>query len=131
MHAKVMSVESACFHINKRNPPQLAVRAIGQVNTSGWKGGELAPWIYVVQPADGIQDFEFIAIPPTGIVLEVITPIEGMVCGQMQDWMKGVRIHAATNHIEVLFGDKASSVKGRFLDPDDPTPWPWKAAAAE
>lgn len=64
MDAKIYSVQSACFEINKINPPELFVRAEGQATSSGWSNARLAPWTYITPPEDGIQDFDFIATPP-------------------------------------------------------------------
>ncbi len=124
MDAKIYSVESVCFHIDKSNPPQLVVHAAGKVNSSGWSLGRLVPWIYVVRPADGILDFEFIAKAPSGFVLWVISPIEGLGRVTLEDWIKGVRVHTATNKLEAMLSDEACSVEGRLLV-GDAFPWPW------
>lgn len=115
MEAKVYSVESACFHINKSNPPQLVVNASGQVNSSGWSNGRLIPWVYVDQPADGIQDFDFVATAPSGVVLWVISPIGGDGTIEMRDWMKGVRIHSSSNKVEVMLDDSSCAVESRVI----------------
>lgn len=115
MEAKVYSAESACFHINKSNPPQLVVSASGQVNSSGWSNGRLIPWVYVDQPADGIQDFDFVATAPSGFVLWVISPIGGEGTIEMQDWMKGIRIHSSSNKIEVMLDDSSCAVESRVI----------------
>ncbi|HET6890078.1 MAG TPA: hypothetical protein VFH31_03170 [Pyrinomonadaceae bacterium] len=110
MSQSVSSVAGVCFSINKSNPPQLAVNAIGSVSSSGWKNGVLVPRVYVMPPQDGVQDFEFVAEAPTGIVLWVISPISGDGCVELEPWIKGVRIHSATNSIATLLNQQACSV---------------------
>lgn len=115
MEAKIYSVQDAYFHINKTNPPQLVVSSSGQVNSSGWSGGKLVPWIYVTQPADGIQDFDFIATAPDGIVLWVMSSISGSGTIELENWMKGVSIHGSNNNVEVMLDDDSSSVESRII----------------
>ena len=124
MDAKVLTVDSVHLYVNKSNPPILVVQAQGTVNTSGWTNGRLVPWIYIERPKDGILDFDFIAQVPSGIVLHVISPIEG--CGQvvLEDWMKGARVHSSTNKVEALLSDKKSIAEGRFLEGEE-VPFPW------
>lgn len=67
--------------------------AKGEVSTSGWRDPELArPRI-----GDGILHLDFVATPPTGLVTQVITPIEArferFLAGEPQD----VTVHSATN----------------------------------
>jgi hypothetical protein len=55
-------------------------------------------------PADGIQEFDFVATPPTGIHLPYLEPITGHgSLSDMPTWVKGVRIFAKTNDIEKSF----------------------------
>lgn len=117
MSQSVSLVKSVCFSIDKSNPPQLAVNAIGTVNSSGWKNGVLVPVVYVVQPLDGIQDFHFVADAPAGIVLWVMSPISGDGKIELESWMKGVRIHSATNSLVVLLNEPACAVgQGVLVD---------------
>ena len=110
MSQSISSVKTVCFSINKSNPPQLSVSASGSVSSSGWKGGALIPRIYVVQPQDGIQDFDFVAESPSGTVLWVISPISGDGTIELEKWIKGVRVHAATNSITALLSEAACAV---------------------
>jgi len=126
--AKVMSTKTVQISLQKSNPPQLIVHATGSVNSSGWKNGELAPWVYVVPPKDGILDMDFLATPPVGNVLWVISPITGTINGPVQSWMKGVRIHSSTNKTEVFFNDGGTttlSTNTTHSEEEDVWPWPW------
>lgn len=108
--SEVYSVQDVYFHINKSNPPQLVVHAIGMASTSGWTNGKLSSRQYVTPPADGIQDFDFVATPPAGIALQVLSPISGDGEIQMENWMQGVRVHAKSNNMTVMLSASERSV---------------------
>jgi len=110
MSQSISSVKTVCFSINKSNPPQLAVGASGAVNSSGWKAGALIPRVYVVHPQDGIQDFDFVAEAPSGTVLWVMSLISGDGTIELEEWIKGVRVHAATNSITTMLSESACAV---------------------
>lgn len=78
---------------------RLMIAALGLASTSGWTHPRLSPYVYIQPPADGVWDFEFVADPPHGIVLPVLTPMAAAWSGPLPDWCEGVRIHAASNHI--------------------------------
>lgn len=106
----IMAVKSVTIGLLKRQPPIPFVAADGCVPTSGWTGGALAAHVYVNPPADGIQDFDFIATPPTGIVLPVVSPIAAppVLLENMPAWLRGVRVHARDNVIERLLTPAAA-----------------------
>lgn len=110
MSQAIASVNSVCFNIEKSNPPQLTVHAIGKVSSSGWTNSVLIPRIYFAQPADGIQDFDFLADAPVGNALWVICPIAGDATVVLEKWVKGVRINSATGNISVNLNDISCSV---------------------
>lgn len=117
MANKVSSVNTLCFSLNKSNPIKLSVSALGSVNSSGWTSGALIPAVYVTTPADGIQDFDFVAVPPAGIVLWIISPISGDGTIELEDWMRGVRVHAATGSLTALLSETSCVVgQGVFSD---------------
>ncbi len=116
---RVYSVKEGNFALLKKNPPDIVVTAMGQVATSGWRNGHLTPWLYVRPPQDGIQDFDFVAEKPTGIVLQALQDIAGDAIITDADipnfWgeglpLHGFRIHASQNSIEVLLDEKASGL---------------------
>lgn len=115
--SNVTSVTSVCFSINKSFPAQLMVHAQGKVNSSGWRNGGLVVREYVVQPEDGIQDLDFVAEAPTGMVLWVICPITGEITIPLLSWMKGVRVHGASNSLVALLSQVSCTVgQGDFND---------------
>lgn len=126
--SRVYKVASVQAQIVKSNPPALVVCAIGAVSSSGWKNPALSPWVYIVPPADGIYDFDFVATPPDGISFPVITPIA--VADVFLDpprGLKGVRIHATANNLEALIDHKlAAEFPDAGAKPlgDGTAPWP-------
>ncbi len=82
-------------------PPIMVVIASGNVSTPGWTNPGLSRMVYITPPADGIQEYEFMATPPSGIVQQVITPIAAK--DEWRDppaWIRGVRVKSATNSVE-------------------------------
>jgi hypothetical protein len=133
---RVMSVDTASAFILKSNPPQVGVAAAGKVPTSGWTHPALEAWLYIVAPADGIQDFDFVAQPPIGISLPMVSPIavHAVITRNPQDYwgegkpLKGVRIHARENSVEAPVDAKEARELTAPLTAamgDNPVPWPW------
>jgi hypothetical protein len=133
---RVLSVDSASVFILKSNPPYVGVIAEGKVPTTGWTRPGLGAWFYIMPPEDGIQDFDFHAEPPTGIILPVVTPIaaDTVITRDPNDyWGKGkplvgVRIHARENSVVAKLDTKKSldvqANLARTLQ-SAPYPWPW------
>lgn len=148
---RVASVEKADVFLLKSNPPKIGVTANGTVPSTGWTDPELGPWYYLLPPADGIQDFDFYATEPTGIVIPVKMPIAAyLIIDRQPDnyWgpgkpLVGVRIHSQSNSVEARFGAAGQlelhSLKAGDEDPfplrmapfstaipaSAPFPWPW------
>lgn len=102
----VKSVDVGFSFSNGETPPLLVIVAKGIVNTSGWTSAELASWLYIELPADGILDFEFIGQEPApgSIVLQRVAEIESQpLLISLPGWVKGVRVHASSNHIVRVF----------------------------
>jgi hypothetical protein len=137
---RVLSVDSASIFILKSKPPQVGIVAEGKVPTSGWTDPSLDPWFYVLPPKDGIQDFDFVAEPPTGIVLQCISTVSTTtILPQDPDnyWgkgkpLKGVRIHARDNALEVMLDSKSTCEAHNLAAPmgGDGHPWPWNTLRA-
>ena len=97
----VMEVTDVSTSWLESDPPYLVVKAQGKVATRGWTDASLTRVVYVTPPADGIQDYEFQARRPTGMVPEVITPIAASDSWHdPAKWVKGVRVKSATNSME-------------------------------
>jgi hypothetical protein len=93
---KILEVTEIKLTLLESYPPQLQILATGTVPTTGWTNPQLVPYTYIQAPPDGIYDFDFVAVPPTEVVAQVITPISVKYEWSAQ-CVKGVRIHASTN----------------------------------
>ena len=127
---RLYKVNNVHIHLVNSNPTSLIICVIGSATTSGWSRVELGAWVYITPPADGIYDFDLMAAPPTGIALDVITPVAvATAFPKPPVGLKGVRIHASANKIEALIGDTS-----RLEFPDAGVKllggeyWPWKTA---
>lgn len=107
MKKLVLDVTEIQLSILKSNPPKLGITVIGVVPTSHWQNPELVEYIYVQAPPDGIYDFDFIAEPPQGTSMQVLTPIlvSHVWDGKIEN-IKGVRIHFSKGKMEQML-DKA------------------------
>lgn len=66
-----------------------------------WSDPQLSRYEYVTPPADGIQEYDFVAVPPSGIVDQTLTPIRAVdTVSPIPEWCKGVRVYSATNDVE-------------------------------
>lgn len=111
---KVLEVTSVQVTAYKMLPPTLVVYADGVVPTTGYKNGQLIPYVYIQFPQDGIWDFDFVADKPDGPVLDVLSPIAASYT--WYDYpkdLKGVRIHATCNSMEGKIGPAEKTVELR------------------
>jgi hypothetical protein len=124
MQARILEVRQ--LFMQRSGNGLLTIASSGTVTTSGWCCGELQPRVYIHPPVDGVWDWDFVATAPTGIVLNVISPIAAQTDPFMPpDWMRGVRVHAATNVLEQA-SPLASALKSDAVvqrDPGDVFPW--------
>ena len=101
---KILDVKYA---IQTINPPNLVVTAEGQVSTGGFDKDkvQLLRVIYAVPPADGIQDYFLVAVPPSGPVTQVISTVTATDTwkGYTKEapWLKGIRVHGIEDGIVV------------------------------
>jgi len=78
----------------------------GNVSSGGWFNPSLVPVAYITVPQDGIYDITFVATPPSGPALAVISPVETeLFIGQRAPDIKGYRIHASDSLLEFVFAD--------------------------
>jgi hypothetical protein len=116
--SKVHAIDGISTTLLDFAAPALIVAAEGRVVSSGWYNAELSQYVYLVPPADDVQEFDFIAKrPPTGSpILPVLTPIraEALLVGVdlPNYWgsgqpLRGIRIHAVANTKTALFDKTA------------------------
>lgn len=124
---KVYSVDEVHARVTRAQPAHIAIYAIGRSSTTGWSGGALAKYIYLVPPADGVQAFDFYAqMPePGAITLNVLTPISAHAELPNVDvknyWgggrpLTGIRVHAVANAkaVHVIPRAEASQLSARM-----------------
>ncbi len=99
MTSKVLRVLDIELSIEKSNPPSLVIKAKGEVQTGGWTKGHLSPYVYIVPPADGIYEFDFLADAPEGIVTQGLSKIESkpFIWKDFSADLVGVKVYASQN----------------------------------
>jgi hypothetical protein len=128
MQSRIYSVEDVQVEglmVIPENPPAISVSASGKVPTSGWTHADIAPWIYITIPRDGILDLDFIASPPTGIALQVVSKISITKAFPVPRWVTGVRVHTSTNEMSANIAGAKMPEDVKFLFDGLPTPWPF------
>lgn len=121
--AKIYAVDEVRVAITRGRPVVLSIHAIGRVTSTGWSGGELSRYVYLVPPADGVQEFDFVArMPESGtIVSPVLTSISAH--GEIADidiadfWgpgkpLTGIRVGAVGNSKTVEIADVPNDKRG-------------------
>jgi hypothetical protein len=123
MQARILEVTSAS--VVRATGGTTIIVSEGMVTTTGWRNAELQPRIYLRPPSDGIWDWDFVATPPQGIVLQVLTRIAVQSVNFVPpDWMRGVRVHGSSNSEETMFAESVTSaLAGTLRDPGDVFPW--------
>jgi hypothetical protein len=122
---EVLKVKADVIINIRPNPPAIIVAASGLVLTTGWTHPNLSPWAYIVPPADGILDLNFVARPPTGLSLQVICPIHVTTVLPVPRWVRGVRVHSSTNEIEALVDGAGKPSEADLAGDGMPLPWPF------
>lgn len=82
----------------------LSVSAWGWASTSGWTDARLVPRLPLPNPGGEVV-FDFVAFPPSGMVLQVLTPVSAswasnVLAGGLAQ-VKRIRVVAATNEASV------------------------------
>lgn len=78
------------------------VQAWGKVTTSGWTRPQLSP-VAGFPDAAGTMTFAFVAVPPTGIVLQMLTPVFAATLWSPPDpaALKKIVLRSSTNSYEI------------------------------
>lgn len=119
MFKKILEVTEVTLEIQKTNPPTLVINAKGNVNSGGWKNGQLVPYIYITPPADGIYEFDFLAEAPSGPSTSAIEEIKTQYSwNDFPADLKGVKVYSSSNYLVALTEDgkqgRNSSKSGSF-----------------
>jgi hypothetical protein len=104
----VMRVEAGSVTF-LRVPGMVLICARGQVGSPGWTNATLTPRVIPARPAGGIWAVDFTAKPPSGIVPQVVTPINAERRWAAPARLKAVRIISRTNSIVVRVPSERSA----------------------
>ncbi len=106
---KIHTVSSVTLAVLDTNPRKMLISAVGQVVSSGWNDPQLAEYSSTQPPGDGLIDFDFLASPPSGAALPALYPIIAhFVWDGPMNQVRGVRVHAASNHLEQLLPQRVT-----------------------
>jgi hypothetical protein len=105
--ARVPEITEVKHHFLDTNPPTLVIEATGVVPTGGWTAVTLLPREYAAPPADGIYEYDLVAVRPSGPAIQVLTPVKARhVWKAYPEKMRGVRIYGVGKSVKtVKFGD--------------------------
>lgn len=97
----IAEVTDVSVSILEKHPPILVVHASGRVSSGGWTNPGLSRVVYITPPADGIQEYKFMATPPSGANIGVMLPVAAQDSwDDPSAWVKGVRVMSASNSLE-------------------------------
>ena len=99
--SKVPTITSAAAFGFPPGFDRVFVIAQGLAPTSGWSSPRLSPHFYIMPPADGFWEFDFVADEPSGIVLQVQLPLVASGIFSPPDWMKGIRVTGGNKSIDI------------------------------
>jgi hypothetical protein len=104
---KVLSVETVILSSASVNG-KIKVVVTGQVGTPGWSGADLVRTVN--PPKDGKIHLDFVATKPSGMSIQVVTPIGAAVTFQGTSGNNVILVHTSTN-------EKEASIKVQIGDP--------------
>jgi hypothetical protein len=118
---KVYEIKDVRLTAYRSVPPKLLIEVDAIVPTPGFTDPELAEYIYVQPPPNGIYDFDFYATPPSGPTTQVLSLISASYLMEpMPNSLKGVEVHASNNSQVALLSASSSPkticVKGQLTD---------------
>lgn len=94
----IYRVDQVFLHVLESLPVQLRIMAKGTVTSGGWSAAELVPC--GKEEETGMYLFEFRAVPPKGMSIQVISPIKTAYhMEEVPDDLKGVKVIAQSNDI--------------------------------
>lgn len=101
---KVYEIDNVSITVLESNPPQLSISIEGQTSKPGFTNFHLEHYVYITPPEDGIYDADMVATPPSGPVIQVISPFEHQEVWENypEEHLNGMRIHGTTNDVVVM-----------------------------
>ncbi len=114
----VPEITEVSLHVTDTLPPVLEIRVKGKVGLGAYSNPRLKRIFLPVAPADGIQDFDFTATPPSGAAITVISEI---TASELWDsvvldapWLKGIRVRGRGTGVKEfqLADDQIARLRG-------------------
>ena len=113
---RIFSIDDVHLYSLPIAASMIGITASGHAASTGWTNPQLGAWFYIAPPADGIQDFDFYADEPSGVVLPVPTSVSASLIvsrDRRHYWgyerpLRGVRIHSQTGAREASFEEGAA-----------------------
>jgi hypothetical protein len=90
------------------------VSAKGTARTSGWSNPQLR---VRNTRTDGIVELDFVAVPPDGAVLPVLSPVSATAEVKIPANFRGVQVFAETNSKEALLQPRKTGINGLVVRP--------------
>ncbi len=102
MHTELIyAVTAVVVHIHKSNPQRLHVTATGNASSGSQSNARLERRIYVVFPADGIQEYDFLIDVPDGpTTADIKSHTVSDTWESFPVELKGVRVYANSGNME-------------------------------
>lgn len=88
------------------DPALLRVTVTAEVPTAGWSEAALVPVTYITQPHDGIYDVFLLALPPDGMVAQVISSLTATLELPVGEGIAGYRILGYDNCVTLVLDDQ-------------------------
>ena len=76
-------------------------------------------------PADGILNLDFVATPPSGLVLQILSKITVAKTFPVPAWVQGIRIHSSTDQLEARLAGAPKPSAAVLMGEGLPLPWPF------
>lgn len=112
---RIYQVGKVTLGVQESMPPRLLITAQGIASTPGWGNPRLEPLADNLAP-DGYAEFEFVADPPEGPIIQVLSPISASLSwagyGELRDRVKGVRVSSSTNEVSAPLRDEPTPTPG-------------------
>lgn len=66
-------------------------------------GFALVHRVYIVPPADGVYEADVVGVPPSGTVIQVVTPYAfSQIWGHFPADLKGFKVYSATDSVTTM-----------------------------
>lgn len=116
----VENITHVKVHFQLSQPPNLVVKATGEVPTAGYTGTHLLRVVYVQPPPDGIQDYFLMSRPPEDPAAQVVSTVTASnVYPQVTvaaPWLKGVRVHGVGDGVKTHYLEEPLRVRKNILE---------------